>query len=62
MSYNLAFPDRLVSHAKSTTLFVEKGIPMSQFYEFTMDDIDGHSVSFERYRDQVCLVYNGASE
>jgi glutathione peroxidase-family protein len=35
---------------------------MSQFYDFEMDDIDGNSVDFERYRGDVCLIYNGASE
>lgn len=35
---------------------------MSQFYELTMTDITDDPVEFERYRDQVCLVVNTASE
>lgn len=35
---------------------------MSRFYDFTMDDIQGNPVDFERYRGTVCLVYNTASE
>lgn len=35
---------------------------MSQFYEFEMTDIDGTSVGFERFRDQVALVVNVASK
>jgi glutathione peroxidase-family protein len=35
---------------------------MSQFYTVTMNDIDGNSVNFEKYRGNVCLIYNTASE
>lgn len=34
----------------------------SPFYELTMTDIDGETVSFDRYRDRVCVIYNTASE
>jgi glutathione peroxidase-family protein len=34
---------------------------MSGFYDFTMRSITGDDVSFEQYRDQVCLVVNVAS-
>jgi hypothetical protein len=36
-------------------------VSMSSFYDFTMDSITGDPVSFEKYRDQVCLVVNVAS-
>jgi len=35
---------------------------MSRFYGFSMDDIEGNPVDFERYRGLVCLIYNTASE
>ncbi len=35
---------------------------MRRFYDFEMTSISGDSVGFERYRDQVTLVVNVASE
>ncbi len=35
---------------------------MTQFYDFSMTDIDGNDVSFEHYRGEVCIVVNTASE
>ncbi len=34
---------------------------MSTFHELRMDSITGERVSFERFRDRVCLVVNVAS-
>jgi glutathione peroxidase-family protein len=34
---------------------------MSSFFDFEMNDINGTSVPFERFRDQVSLVVNVAS-
>ena len=45
------------------SVFETKGrVYMSTFYQFVMDDIDGEAVSFDRYRGNVCLIYNTASE
>jgi glutathione peroxidase len=35
---------------------------MSRFYEFKMHDIRGNEICFEKYKGQVCLVVNVASE
>lgn len=35
---------------------------MSRFYDFTLNDIQGNPVNFDRYRNKVCIVYNTASE
>lgn len=34
---------------------------MTSFYDFEMDDIEGHAVAFGKFRDHVCLVVNVAS-
>ena len=34
---------------------------MTSFFDFEMPDIDGETVAFERFRDQVSLVVNVAS-
>ena len=34
---------------------------MSTFHALEMNSIDGDSVSFEQFRDKVCLVVNVAS-
>ena len=34
---------------------------MSTFHEFAMTSITGDQVSFDRFRDQLCLVVNVAS-
>lgn len=34
---------------------------MSTFHDLTMTSITGDQVSFERFKDQVCLVVNVAS-
>ena len=44
-----------------------KGLPsydaaMSAFHEFQMADIEGQTVGFEKFRDQVSLVVNVASK
>ena len=46
---------------------VRKGLPsydgpMSAFHEFEMADIEGETVGFEKFRDQVSLVVNVASK
>jgi glutathione peroxidase-family protein len=35
---------------------------MSSFHDLEMTSIDGEQVSFEKFRDQVCLVVNVASQ
>lgn len=35
---------------------------MSSFHEFEMADIQGETVGFEKFRDQVSLVVNVASK
>ena len=35
---------------------------MSSMHDFTMDSITGESVALSKYRDQVCLVVNVASQ
>ena len=35
---------------------------MSSFHEMEMTSIEGEQVSFEKFKDQVCLVVNVASE
>ncbi len=35
---------------------------MSAFHDLEMTSITGEQVSFEQFRDQVCLVVNVASE
>lgn len=35
---------------------------MSSFFDFEMDDINGTSVTFDKFRDQVSLVVNVASK
>ena len=35
---------------------------MSSFHEMEMTSITGEKVSFEKFKDQVCLVVNVASE
>jgi glutathione peroxidase-family protein len=34
---------------------------MSAFHEFEMTSITGEPVSFEQFRDQICLIVNVAS-
>ncbi len=36
--------------------------PMSAFHETLMQSITGDQVSFEKFKDTVCLVVNVASE
>ena len=35
---------------------------MASFHDFEMVSITGEKVSFEKFRDQVCLVVNVASQ
>jgi glutathione peroxidase-family protein len=35
---------------------------MSAFYDLEMTSITGEQISFEKFKDQVCLVVNVASE
>ena len=35
---------------------------MSSFFDFEMNDINGESVAFDKFRDQVSLVVNVASK
>jgi glutathione peroxidase-family protein len=35
---------------------------MSAFHEFQLTSITGEQVSFEKFKDQVCLVVNVASK
>lgn len=35
---------------------------MSSFFDFEMNDIDGDTVAFAKFRDQVSLVVNVASK
>lgn len=35
---------------------------MSSFYDFAMTDINGEEVGLEKFRDQVCLIVNVASQ
>ncbi len=35
---------------------------MSNFFDFEMNDINGESVAFDKFRDQVSLVVNVASK
>ena len=39
-----------------------RGRALSAFHEFEMTSITGEQVSFEKFRGQVCLVVNVASE
>ena len=34
---------------------------MSQFYNLSMDSIEGQAVSFDQYKDTTCLIVNVAS-
>ncbi len=38
-----------------------QGAIMTAFHELRMDSITGERVSFDRFRDRVCLVVNVAS-
>ena len=40
----------------------EEFFQMKRFYDFEMPSISGEPVEFSRYRDQVCLIVNVASE
>ncbi len=35
---------------------------MSTLYDLSMDSIEGEKVALSKYRDQVCLVVNVASQ
>jgi glutathione peroxidase-family protein len=35
---------------------------MSAFHEFQLTSITGEQISFEKFKDQVCLVVNVASK
>ena len=35
---------------------------MTMLYDFTVDDIEGHPVSLDRYKGKVLLVVNTASK